>query len=66
MFSNTCESVLADEGPEKRERESLPGLLLGLLHIRSGDGTLFTGKSAGLAEERGCEVRLDVQIFTLA
>lgn len=66
MFSDTCESVFSDEGPEKRERESLPGLLLGLLHVRSSDGALFTGKSAGLAEERGCKVRLDVQIFSLA
>lgn len=51
MFSNTCQPALTDERSEKRECESLPGLLLGLLHVCSRDRTLFTGKSAGLAEK---------------
>ena len=59
----TCLSVFSDERPEKRERESVPRLLLGLLHVCSGDGALLPGQSAGPAEERGRQIRLDVQVL---
>lgn len=62
----TCLSASSDERLEKRERESIPGLLLRLLHVRCGDGALLAGQPAGPAEERGRQVGLDVQILSCA
>lgn len=61
-----CPSALSDERSEKRERESILGLLCGLLHVCSCDRALLTRQSAGPAEKRGRQVRLDVQIITRA
>lgn len=43
--------ALVDEGPEERERKPVPGLLLGLLHVCSGDGALLQRQSAGPPQE---------------
>lgn len=49
MFNYPVCPIISDEGPEKRERESIPWLLLRLLHVCGGDGALLAGESAGPA-----------------
>lgn len=66
IIPSTCSSALSDERPEKRERESVHWLLFGLLHVCGGDGALLPGESAGPAEERGCQIGLDVQVLASA
>jgi len=65
-FHQRVYPLFADERPEKRERESVPRLLRGLLHVCSGDGALLTGQPAGPAEERGRQIGLDVQVLAFA
>ena len=55
--------VSSDEGPEEREREPFPGLLLRLLHVRRGNGALLPRQPAGPAGERRRQAGLDVQVL---